>query len=76
MFKRVGEEFPNPELTDQNEWYTKRTWTDAQEDDFRKWMIDKLRKEGRYTKKTAEWETSMFLLNWGWKNEEVADETV
>jgi hypothetical protein len=34
MFKRVGEKYPNKKLTDQKEWYTKRTWTEAEESSF------------------------------------------
>ena len=67
MFRRVGEEFPNKELTDQDAWYAKRAWTCAEEDDFREWMETKLKKEAKFTAKQATFETSMFLLNWGWK---------
>jgi len=27
MFKRVGETYPNKKLTDQKDWYMKRSWT-------------------------------------------------
>lgn len=68
MFKRVGEKYPNPKLTNQKEWYTKRTWTEAEEDDFRKWMKDYLKKKYRWNNKTIQKEIAMFLLMWGWTN--------
>ena len=70
MFKRVGEEYPNPELTDQEDWYTQRTWTKAEEDDFGVWMKKHLKKKHRYwTKRTIDLEVGMFLLMWGWKTD-------
>ena len=68
-FKRVGEKYPNKKLTDQKDWYTKRTWTEAQEGDFRKWM-DKLLKKRHpgWNSRTRDMEIGMFLLNWGWSN--------
>jgi hypothetical protein len=68
MFKRVGEKYPNKKLTDQKEWYTKRTWTEAEESSFRKWMEKYLSKNFKYwTKKRLDLEIAMFLLMWGWK---------
>lgn len=67
MFKRVGEKYPNKELTDQAEWYLKRTWTEEEEKDFKVWMINHLKRTLRFNKKSAEWETGMFMLNYGWK---------
>lgn len=71
MFRRVGERYPNKELTDQKEWYTKRTWTQKQEDGFRVWMDKLLKKRHKmWNKDIREREISMFLLMWGWRNEE------
>jgi hypothetical protein len=68
MFKRVGEKYPNKELTGQKEWYTKRTWTEAEESSFRKWMEKYLSKKFKHwTKKTLDIEIAMFMLMWGWK---------
>ena len=66
MFKRVGEKYPN-KLTKKKEWYTLRTWTEAEEDDFRKWMKDYLKKKCRWNNKTIQKEIAMFLLMWGGK---------
>jgi len=68
MFKRVGEKYPNKELTDQKEWYTKRTWTEKEEADFRDWMRKKLSKKFKHwTERTLRNEIAMFILMWGWK---------
>ena len=69
MFKRVGEEFPNKELTDKQNWYTLRTWTEEEENNFRKWMEGHLKKRYSMTQKKRDSEIGMFLLNWGWKTE-------
>jgi hypothetical protein len=66
MFKRVGEKYPNKKLTDQPEWYTKRTWTEKEEDDFRVWMGKLLKKRHGLKKAMIDREISMFLLQWGW----------
>jgi len=65
MFLRVGEKYPNPEFTKQPEWYRAKSWTEKEEENFRKWMIKYLRKN-KIRKKDAESEVGMFLLQWGW----------
>ena len=67
MFKRVGAKYPWLELTRYKEWYNRRTWTEDEENDFKKWMRSFLKKRYRWTKKKLEWEIDMFLLMWGWK---------
>ena len=66
MFKRVGESYPNKELTDQPNWWTKRTWTEKEEDDFRVWMGKLLKKRHGWKKVMIDREIAMFLLLWGW----------
>ena len=68
MFRRVGEEYPNKEFTDQDKWYLQHSWTVEEEDDFRDWMHKKLRK-AKFSKHQADMETAMFLLYWGWKTD-------
>jgi hypothetical protein len=70
MFRRVGLEYPNEELTKDPKWYTKYTWTEAEENDFRKWMLAFVKKHARWTAKHAAYEVGMFLLNWGWSSKE------
>lgn len=67
MFKRVGEKYPNPELTNKNGWFTLRTWTQADEDDFRKWMKQYLKKHTLFKNRAIDTEISWFLFAWGWK---------
>jgi len=70
MFKRVGEKYPNKKLTDQKEWYCKRTWSEEEEEDFRVWMRKYLKKKyPNWTKHTLDKEIGMFLLMWGWKTQ-------
>ena len=67
MFGRVGMEYPNKEFTKQEDWFQKKTWTKDQENDFRKWMSEYLKKKLKWNKKQIEKEIGMFLLMWGWK---------
>lgn len=67
MFRAVGEKYPNLALTDQEDWYTLRTWTQAQENKFKAWMSKVLKRRYKWTDKTIDAEIGMFLLMWGWK---------
>ena len=73
MFKRVGEKYPNKKLTDQKDWYTKRTWTDKEEKDFSKWMKGYLKKKLKWSSRLIDNEVGMFLLMWGWKCEKATE---
>jgi len=67
MFKRVGEVYPNKEITDKPEWWRTKTWTEEQEEGFRKWMVKLLKKRHPGWKKVLiDREIGMFLLCWGW----------
>ena len=68
MFLRVGEDYPNKELTNNKDWYNMRSWTIEEESKFRDWMVGYLRKKLRWTKKIAVKEVSFFLLQYGWTN--------
>ena len=70
MFRRVGEKYPNPELTANENWFQLRTWTEEEEKDFEKWMYDFLKKRLRWNKATLKREIGMFLLMWGWKTKD------
>ena len=71
MFRRVGAEYPNESLTNQPEWYNKYQWTEAEQDDFCKWMKAFLKKHSHWRGKTLDFEVGMFLLNWGWRTKDV-----
>jgi hypothetical protein len=67
MFKRVGKEGVDLKKACQEpEWYMKEKWTAQDELAFKTWMVQKLRTKLKMTKRLAERETEMFLLNWGW----------
>jgi type IV secretory pathway component VirB8 len=66
MFTRVGEYYPNKKLTNQKDWYTKRSWTEEEQEDFSKWMEKYLKKHFKWNKRMIGNEVGMFLLNWGW----------
>lgn len=66
MFKRVGETYPNDELTSKAEWYKEHTWTETEENDFRDWMKKLLKKRYKWSDKKLEKEIGMFLLDIGW----------
>lgn len=71
MFKRVGEKFPNEELTKHKDWYSRRTWTEKEQDSFKKWLKKKIASRWRYLKgRKLEFEVEMFILMWGWRTEE------
>lgn len=68
MFKRVGEKFPNPELTDQEDWYSLREWTEEEEKSYGAWLKKQIKKDFSYmTSRMIDLEVGMFLLNWGWR---------
>lgn len=66
MFRMVGFDGFDEEFTKAENWYTKRSWSEEEEREFRNWFIDGCRKELKLTKKSAEFEASYFLLMWGW----------
>ena len=69
MFKRVGLKYPCPEFTKDKDWYMKKSWTEEEEADFKKWMTKKLKKTYPYmTAKKLEWEVGLFCLSYGWTN--------
>jgi hypothetical protein len=65
MFRRVGARY-SEKVCREDGWYRKRSWTMAQEEEFRKWMTDLIRRRHRWPKKTAQKEASWFLLMYSW----------
>jgi len=64
MFARVGLTYPCDSLTKRDDWFMQKVWTLEEEDDFRRWMVKKLK---RHKMPKPELETAMFLLMWGWR---------
>lgn len=70
MFRRVGLPYPCPEITSQENWYWLREWTVDEEEDFKKWMLKKVKKELRLTDHGAKLQVCHFLGDVGWKTKE------
>lgn len=61
----------------EQEWYYEHSWTDAQQEEFKVWMIDYLQtnKEARHElldtpttdKKRIEKAVNEFIFNYGWR---------
>ena len=77
MFARVGETYPNKKLTDQKDWFTQRSWTTAEENDWKLWAKKLIKKRHpSWRVKLIDKELSWFLLMWGWKNSDWAKEKI
>lgn len=71
MFKRVGLKYPNPRFTKDKDWYTKRTWTEKEQESFKEFVKKKVRKAFPYfNENKVDFEAGMFILCYGWKTEE------
>lgn len=66
MFLSVGEKYPNNELLLSDNWYEKRSWTEKEEEKFKKWMVSYIHKKLRLPKKLALIKTEFFILQFGW----------
>lgn len=66
MFKRAGKEWPDKEFTAFPEWYAMHLWTEDEDEDFKAWAVDFLRKKAKWSKGVAEKEYGWFHLCWGW----------
>ena len=69
MFTYVGFEGLDKEFTKQEDWYSQKTWTQEQSDDFKQWFITEAKKDLRFKKTMAEKEYAWFDMMWGWKLE-------
>ena len=68
MFEIAGHEVTYDDVKDrQDDWYTQWTMTEAQNDEWKEWGIQEIRKRFRYNKAWAEKEMSMITLMWGLK---------
>lgn len=78
MCKRVNVKFEDVDFKEK-EWFMKHSWTEEEQDDFKKWLVDywysnkEARKEMlssggiRRTKKKLKDIAAWFLLDYGWK---------
>ena len=67
MFQSVGFEHFDEDFANQEDWYTKKSWSKNQSDDFKKWFIAEGKKDLKFTKQMMEKEHAWFDLKWGWK---------
>jgi len=67
MFTAVGFSEFDEEFVKQENWFSKKTWTEEQSKEFKKWFVSECRKELKFTKTMAEKEHAWFDLKWGWK---------
>jgi hypothetical protein len=70
MFKCVGFERFDKNFTEQNHWYSKKTWSNDTHREFRVWFINTARKDLKWNKTYAEKEFLWFDLMWGWRRED------
>jgi hypothetical protein len=73
MFKRVGEKFPAKWAMEDKEWFRKRSWTEKEQSDYKKWLVREFKKAFPYLKRRAEFEAGMFILCYGWITKEEDD---
>ena len=54
-------------LKDDKDWFHRYTWTTQDNETYRAWAIDLLRKKKKFRKALAEKEISWFLLSYGYR---------
>lgn len=67
MFRRVDEHWPAPWAHDNKMWYEERSWSEKEQESYKKWLVKEFKKEYPYLKRKAELEAGMFILCYGWK---------
>jgi len=71
MFEVAGIEYPGAEaLFKDKEWYSNYTWTEEQQEEYKKWLVEQLKKKGVLdrgiqSKVMREREANWFLLGYG-----------
>ena len=76
MFRRVDLPLSDKErdaYCKSENWYMTKSWTEEEEEDFRKWMHKYLAKKTRWYAHQRKSECSWFLLMWGWTNSKVEE---
>jgi hypothetical protein len=67
MFQYVGFEKFDREFSNQEDWYSLRTWTQEQSNEFKNWFIKEYIKTFKSKENSAIKEYNFFNLMWGWK---------
>jgi len=69
LFQAVGfKQFSQRFVNKHENWYQCKSWSTAEEANFRRWMVGYLQKKLQLTPKVARHEVSWFLLDYGWTN--------
>lgn len=66
MFQMVGFEGFDAEFVKQDNWFSKRTWSEQDRETFRNWFLAEAKTKMKWGKNSAEKEYSYFDLMWGW----------
>ena len=67
MFQMVGFESVDENFVKQEDWYSKKTWTKDQSEEFKNWFIKEGKKDLKFTKQMMEKEHAWFNLKYGWR---------
>ena len=65
LFQAVGFEKFDSKFSNQEGWYSKKTWTEEQSNEFKDWFIKEYAKT--FKDKSGQEEYQWFNLMWGWK---------
>jgi hypothetical protein len=69
MFRRVGRKY-SPKATSKPAWYCKSTWTSDEQQQYRRWLTQLIRRELKHRVSIAKMAAGGFVLNYGWKIDE------
>jgi hypothetical protein len=67
LFETVGKKFHSIGRSCRGKWFMRSEWTQAQGNEFEKWLKNYTIKKLRIPAKLAEQKAGMFCLNYGWK---------
>lgn len=65
MFNFIGQEFNRDDVEHDPEWYMKHSWSEDQQLEFTKWLIEHLCTKYRQPKKRAEEGAKWFIFCYG-----------
>ena len=67
MFVRMGVEY-SEDFVNQDGWYLKHSWSLEAESEYKKWAVEWLRKNLKWTKYRSGREMDWFLVCFGWRH--------
>lgn len=72
LCKRVGADFNKIDFKKEG-WFTMFSWTEKEQDDYKKWLVKEMQKQKEYNfynKRFLEDSAAWFVLDFGWKLKE------